>query len=272
MLSFSTTLFVAALALASRVSTVDLAGALGGAFSPPAELVAVPAGIYTPVFPASPAEARVPVRAFLLDRRPVTNADYAAFTRDNPGWRRGQTPSVVADGGYLSHWATPDRQGAARPLAPVVRVSWFAAKAYCEARGARLPTEVEWEYVASASEDAADGRKDAAWAARILGWYGRPGDQPPGDVGLARPNFYGIEDLHGLVWEWVLDFNSTLVSGDAREGGSADRMRFCGSGALAAVDKGDYATFMRVAMRSSLSATYTAGSLGFRCAKDGGTP
>ena len=65
-----------------------------------------------------------------------------------------------------------------------------------------------------------------------------------------------------------LDFNSTLVSGDAREGGDADRMKFCGSGALAAVDKGDYATFMRVAMRSSLSATYTTGSLGFRCARD----
>lgn len=44
--------------------------------------------------------------------------------------------------------------------------------------------------------------------------------------------------------------------------------RFCGAGAVTAADKNDYASFMRIAFRSSLKAGYTAGSLGFRCARD----
>ncbi len=80
--------------------------------------------------------------------------------------------------------------------------------------------------------------------------------------------------MHGLVWEWVLDFGNALVSADSRESGDPNKMRFCGSGALAAGEKGDYASFMRIAFRGSLQASYTTGNLGFRCAKDaaGGRP
>lgn len=272
MSAWSTALVFGLIAAAGHLGAEDVVGALGGAFQPGDDMVAVGPGTYEPVFPPTPAEAKIPVKGFLLDRRPVTNAQFFWFVRENPAWQRDRIASVVTDDGYLSRWASPTHLGpGAPPLAPVVRVSWFAAKAYCEARGARLPTEVEWEYAASASEDRVDGRKDPAWAAQILDWYGRPTtNEGPGEVGKRPPNYWGVEDMHGLVWEWVLDFNSTLVSGDAREGGDADRMKFCGSGALAAVDKGDYATFMRVAMRSSLTATYTTGSLGFRCARDGG--
>ena len=39
--------------------------------------------------------------------------------------------------------------------------------------------------------------------------------------------------MHGLVWEWVDDFSSLLVSGDSRDQGDADKLKFCGAGALA---------------------------------------
>jgi formylglycine-generating enzyme required for sulfatase activity len=77
-----------------------------------------------------------------------------------------------------------------------------------------------------------------------------------------------VHDLHDLVWEWVLDFNAPMLGSDARDAGDAERMRFCGAGALTASDKEDYASYMRLAMRSSLRASYTTGSLGFRCAMD----
>ena len=52
----------------------------------------------------------------------------------------GATPSVLAGGDYLGHWAVPlDRGPNAADQQPVTRVSWFAAEAYCEAQGARLP-------------------------------------------------------------------------------------------------------------------------------------
>jgi formylglycine-generating enzyme required for sulfatase activity len=70
------------------------------------------------------------------------------------------------------------------------------------------------------------------------------------------------------VWEWVLDYNGTLVSSDSRTGTSADRVQFCGTGAFVSGDKADYATFLRLAFRASLEARYTARTLGFRCAGD----
>ena len=62
--------------------------------------------------------------------------------------------------------------------------------------------------------------------------------------------------------------SGTLVTGDSREGKTADTLRFCGVGAQAAGDKSDYAGFLRIAFRSALEARYTAASLGFRCARD----
>jgi formylglycine-generating enzyme required for sulfatase activity len=71
------------------------------------------------------------------------------------------------------------------------------------------------------------------------------------------------------VWEWVLDFNTAMVTGDSRaDSGGLDRGFFCGAGAQAARDVADYPAFMRLGFRSSLSANYCVHNLGFRCAKD----
>jgi len=160
----------------------------------------------------------------------------------------------------------------ARPDGPVVRVSWFAASAYCEWKGKRLPTEREWELAASASDTARDATSDAAWKQRLLAWYEHPTPPVLPDVAQGTPNFFGIHDLHGLVWEWVWDFSATLMAEDDREQGDAERSRFCGAGAALATNPRDYATFMRIAYRSSLEAAYTTPNLGFRCAQDLAAP
>lgn len=58
--------------------------------------------------------------------------------------------------------------------------------------------------------------------------------------------------MHGVVWEWVYDFNGSLVSSDNRESGDAAAERYCGGAALGAIDIANYAAFMRYAFRSSL--------------------
>ena len=236
--------------------------------APQVEWVEVPRGIYRPLFAASAAEAEVPVEAFLLAKEPTTNADFLEQVRERPEWRRDQVSRLFADEGYLGHWAGPLSLGGASPRAPVTNVSWFAARAYCEAVGGRLPTNLEWERAAAASPTRADGRKDRAWSRAILDWYARPSRGPERDVGLDPANFWGIHDLHGLVWEWVLDFNSTLVTSDSRNTGNTDKGAFCGAGALGARDPEDYASFMRTAFLSSLEARRVVRHLGFRCAKD----
>ena len=233
-------------------------------------LVPVGPGTWRPIFPPEPGREEIAVDRFLLDPVPVTNQDFLAFVQADPRWHRDRVSRVLADEGYLSQWAGSEVLGAGAQQ-PVTHVSWFAARAYCAWRGGRLPTVAEWELAAAASEELADASQDPAFRARILAWYAQPAGALA-DVGQGEPNFWGVHDLHGLVWEWTEDFNSMLVSADNREQKGADTTQFCGAGALEARDRGDYAAFMRVANRSSLEAHYTTSTLGFRCAADGEEP
>jgi formylglycine-generating enzyme required for sulfatase activity len=201
------------------------------------------------------------VRSFMLQRHPVTNAEFLAFVNAHPEWRRDAVPALFADGGYLSHWRSAAEPGPEAPaLQPVTRVSWFAAEAYCEAQGARLPAWSEWELAAAADAQTRDARADPAWRQSILDWYARPAVQPLAAVEQSPANVYGLHDLHGLVWEWVLDANSLMSREEAQ--------KFCGSGALSLQQKENYAVLMRVAMLSSLRPADTGRALGFRCAAD----
>lgn len=222
-------------------------------------------GTYRPTFPASPSEAAVPVAKFWLDRAPVTNAEFLAFVQANPTWRRDRVKPLRAETSYLVHWAAPDDLGDAPPKAPVVNVSWFAARAYCASRGGRLPLEKEWELAANATETKREG--DRALQEQILAWYAERTPARLPDVG-GPINAWGVRDLHGLVWEWIEDFNAALVTADSRSSGDM----FCGGAAAKSQDPTAYATFMRLSFRSSLQARYTTGMLGFRCAYDKETP
>ena len=242
-----------------------LAAASAGAA--PASRAPVPAGTFETILPPAPGVKSATVQAFTMDRVPVTNADFARFLSANPQWRRDRVARVFADAGYLQHWASATAPAPASAKQPVTRVSWFAANAYCEAQGARLPTWYEWERVSAADEARADARNDPAWRQHILDWYSRPASATLPDVGRGEPNYFGVRDIHGLVWEWVQDLGSMMVSGDNREQGDPDLKKFCGSGALSLEQKDNYAMLMRVATLSSMQASYTSTSMGFRCVK-----
>lgn len=225
---------------------------------------------YRPLYAPEEDAEPVAVRRFRMDRTPVTNAQYAAFVAAHPEWGRARVRSLYADDGYLGDWELPDAPGGAvDPDAPVTRVSWFAAKAYCRSRGANLPTIAQWEVAAAAGEKGPDGHDEPGFVEKILAWYARPNPERLPPVGRSAPNWWGVHDLHGLVWEWTLDFNADLIVMDSRGAGDDDRARFCGAGALDAQDVTDYASFMRVAMRASLEADYTTRGLGFRCVEEG---
>ncbi len=224
-------------------------------------------GEFHSVIPEGDKDEVIDVPAFQLDRRPVTNREFLDFTNANPEWQRREAVRLFVDASYLSHWATSIELGPdVAEEQPVVHVSWFAATAYCEARGARLPRWYEWEFAAAADATHADARNDPLWRQQILSWYAKPGSESLSLVGQRAANYYGVHDLHGLVWEWVDDYNALLVAADNREQSGADKIQFCGAGAIGMERKEDYAVLMRVAMLSSLEANYTTRNLGFRCA------
>lgn len=207
------------------------------------------------------ARPATPVPAFALDAAPVTNADMLRFVTSAPSWRRSQIARSFAEATYLSRWAGDLDLGSADAAAPVTQVSWFAAQAYCRARGGALPTTVQWEY---ALADA--GRGQAERRALFLKWFAEPSDRAPGRVAQGAANGYGVYDLAGLIWEWTLDFGADLLGSEPRNNGTPEEALVCGAGSLGALDPSDYATFMRYSFRASLRAAFTTGNLGFRCA------
>jgi formylglycine-generating enzyme required for sulfatase activity len=236
---------------------------------PEVKYLNIPGGEFHTVLPLVENIKTVTVNPFALSDRPVTNGEFLAFVVKNPQWRRGSVQGLFSDNRYLAHWLSPLTLGDNAPTdAPVTHISWFAAVAYCEMQNARLPTWHEWELAAAADEQRNDAREDPAWRQSILDWYAKPTPERFSAVKQRPANTYGVHDLHGLVWEWVLDFNGMLVTSDNREPGSLDKLEFCGAGALTMEQKEQYAVLMRIAMLSSLEANYTTRNMGFRCAKD----
>ncbi len=228
----------------------------------------IPTGTYAPLVRSQDETAEVAVPSFWLDAVPVTNAEFLAFVQANPKWRRSAVSPLFADRGYLGDWAGDLELGPlAPPAAPVVRVSWFAARAYAQSMGKRLPTTAEWERAAAAGFAGPAGSTEPGFQSALLAWVTRPTPQPLPNVGSGRPNFFGVRDLHGLVWEWVADFNTAMVTGESRGDTGLERNLFCGAGAAGLRDPSDFPAFMRIGFRSSLRASYAVPNLGFRCAR-----
>jgi formylglycine-generating enzyme required for sulfatase activity len=235
-----------------------------------AAVARIPAGSYLPLYAPM---GRVAVGAFVVDRYPVTRAEFEVFVRSHPDWRRSRARHALAGTGYLRDWRGDlDFGEAIDARRPVTWVSRPAAQAYCTAAGGRLPTADEWEYLAGASARRRNAAGDPAFQQRLLDLYTRPRRGEPAPVGSTFRNAFGVYDLHGLVWEWT--DATPPAAGDA---GMSARMHMpaakhgahdmgCAGSAEGATDTRAYAAFLRYALRAGLTPTTDLGSLGFRCA------
>ena len=228
------------------------------------KMVSIKEGLFVPLYGAT-SKNPIKVKSFFIDVYPVTNSDYLNFIKKNPDLSKTKIKGIFADKSYLQYWRSDFDFGNINPKSPVTNVSWFAAKKYCECLGKRLPTMDEWEYVAMADEKKIDARTKTEFNTYILSWYekSKTYENP---VGKTFRNYWGVYDMHGLVWEWTSDFNSIFLSGESRKDKSEDKNLFCGGASVNATDLMDYAAFMRYAFRGSLKAQYSTRNLGFRCA------
>jgi len=88
---------------------------------------------------------------------------------------------------------------------PVEMITWFESESFCEARGAHLPTEAEWEYAARGPEGWLYPWGNDFVAGNVV-YDGNSNDQTA-PVG-SRPDgisWVGAHDLSGNVWEWIAD-------------------------------------------------------------------
>ena len=228
--------------------------------------IQISAGRFSPLYGLDKLQDSFELKSFEIDRVPVTYLEFGKFLKAHSEWAREKVFPLYVDSNYLANW-NASKSFSALPGAPVTYISWYAATAYCESKKGRLPTTLEWEFVAAASETEKDASKKSEFNQKILDWYSKPQGNPTRrKVGMGPANFYGLYDLHQLIWEWTSDFNTFFVASDNRSDGDKSKDLFCGAGAISAKDRENYAAFMRYAFRSSLQAKYSSQGLGFRCA------
>ena len=83
---------------------------------------------------------------------------------------------------------------------PAIGMTRVEAKDYCAKIGGRLPTEAEWEYAARAGS-----RERYYDTLSQIAWFEGNSDDQPHPVGQKAANAYGLHDMLGNVYEWVLD-------------------------------------------------------------------
>ena len=243
----------AACALALLLPGLHAAGS--AAQQVPAGMVRIEAGQYRPL--RSAGHGAVRVNAFAIDTIMVSYASFHAFARAHPRWAASNVSATLADRDYLK-----ERNPAQASLRPVTFVPWHAAQAYCQARGARLPTTAEWEYLARADERERNAADHAGFRQRALelAMSARPAEFL---IGSGLRNVWRVRDLHGGPFEWTQDFSGSAT-------GERPHLHApgatCGSGAVDTGDASDYAAFLRDAFRSASSARTSAGNITFRCA------
>lgn len=223
---------------------------------------------------------RITLRPYRLDRRLVTNEDFAAFV-DAGGYAEPDLWSV-AGRGWLARsrravpkfWAAPRWRRWCEPDRPVVGVTCHEAEAYAAFRGRRLPTEDEWELCARGG-----GRQAYPWGDGFRLGLANTADHWLGElitdvdrwhhaVMAARPwrttcmttpvgqfpagnGPLGHADLAGNVWEW-----SSTSGPDGR--------RVVRGGSFAYM-----AWNARADERGLHPPWWAALGIGFRCAEDG---
>ncbi len=224
--------------------------------------VLIPAGNFKPFFKELK-DRDVKVDSFYIDKYPVTNSEFSEFLSKNQKLRKSKIISLYVDQRYLQDWKQETLSEDEKKdigLKPVTYVSWFVARKYCLSVGKRLPTIAEWEYASDSTNP--DILKE------LLSWYAKTGNQPIENIGSKKPNKFGVYDMHGLIWEWVEDFSSVMISSDSRSKGDRTDGFFCGGGSVSSLDSKSYATFMRYGFRSGLKGDYCMRNLGFRCVSD----
>lgn len=154
----------------------------------------------------------VNVHPFFIDRYLVTNSEFKSFVESHPEWRPGKIAARLDNGHYLKHWAGGTFT-MGRANHPVVNINWYAAAAYCQAQGKRLPLEAEWEYAARGGLEKPVfpwGDQDAS---PKLANYSAGGLHTTSPVGSYPPNGYDIYDMAGNVWEFLSDEWNKYPSG-----------------------------------------------------------
>jgi formylglycine-generating enzyme required for sulfatase activity len=210
--------------------------------------------------------------AYYIDKYEVSNVLYQTCVEVNVCLPPTKTSSITR----VKYYGDSDFDNY-----PVIYVNWFMAKAFCNWRGGRLPTEAEWE------KSAGGGGLNYPWDWHSTGstnqgyanFWSEPGkhyhsgftETLQGGVGDTTPidsypqgiSQYGIFNLAGNVSEWVSSLYEPYPysANDGRENLTSSGNRVLRGGSwLDSLDN------VRISARESLDPNSSSNAIGFRCA------
>jgi formylglycine-generating enzyme required for sulfatase activity len=239
------------------------------------------------------------VKAFAIDAFEVTVSRFRNFVAavesgyapddgqgsyygaEDTGWQAAWNTNLKDPAGKIGACVAATWAAVGNDFYPMHSVNWFHAQAFCIWDGGRLPTEAEWEYVASSGTESlfpwGDTLPDSASDKYMLPPCGGTAD--PSQCKLANVSPVGtyavnvtlqgdpVYDLAGNVAEWVMDWHDSYV--------------ITGGACAAAPPKPQYPVMrsmrggsfwdanywgMRAAARAGAPPEMHASGIGFRCA------
>jgi len=199
-------------------------------------------------------------QTFWLDETEVTAAAYAECW----GAQACTIPSLIEN--PYPTWAVPGKENH-----PINGVNWHQARAYCEWKGKRLPSEAEWEYAARGDDGRMYTWGNEAPTCQLM--VGSDCGQPPGTFPVgstpAGASPFGALDMIGNVLEWCEDYYqedyyyvSPSVDPKGPDSGTTRSFR-----AAVSYVQSTFA-WARATDRYGYSPTYSNHTTGFRCAQD----
>lgn len=199
--------------------------------------------------------------AYYIDKYEVTNALYRACVSVGAC----KIPHEISSHTRPDYFNNPEFDDY-----PVIHVDWDQALTYCRWRGAKLPTEAEWEKAANWDDDKQEKRL-FPWGntlncslANYVGpeWDGCVGDTTRVGSYPSGASFYGLLDMAGNVAEWVADWY------DAYPGNTMTNVYY---GKFGRVVRGGacmtYSYFVTASSRAHADPVGWDKSIGFRCAR-----
>jgi formylglycine-generating enzyme required for sulfatase activity len=197
------------------------------------------------------------LKAFYIDKCPVTNAQFKKFL-DAAGYKPRDPYN------FLKHWA-----GGTYPAGwdkkPVTWVALEDARAYAAWAGKRLPREWEWQYAAQGTDD-----RPYPWGTQPLAEATPPATDgrevpPPADVD-AHPKGgspFGVLDMLGNVWQWTDEYTDEHTRAAVLRGGGSYRPKTSMWYFPRNTKLSEHQKYLLMAPSKD-----RAGTLGFRCVVD----
>lgn len=129
-----------------------------------------------------------------------------------------------------------------------------------------LPTEAQWEYGCRAGTTTKYSFGDDESKLVEYGWFGdnasKVKEEYAHQVGLKKPNAWGLKDMHGNVWEWCNDgYESKLAGGQDPQGSPTATEQVCRGGGWY-----DHALTCRSSHKAKFEPNFHNHFLGFRVA------